>query len=233
MTELIWKDIVAARWFLAILIPFYLLQLAATVSQAPIFYLFTLLFTILLAFGSIGLEDHHGTESLWCSLPVTRRHVVLARYLSTGLGVFLGLAMSWLVGQGVMRLAVMRAVLNSGQPPGLQGYAALFILLALLSAVFLPCYFRLGAGKGLIVFSAIGVALLIVIPLLLQLVFFLAGYSNPLLDPELLRRRAAEMGTAQRERLAHLAMGVMTVLAMAATLLSAGLSVRFYEKRDL
>jgi ABC-type transport system involved in multi-copper enzyme maturation permease subunit len=233
MTELILKDIVAAHWILAIMIPFYALQLAATISMAPIFYLFTLIVTTLLAFGSIGLEDHHGTESLWCSLPMTRRHVVLARYLTTGLGMLLGLAMSWLVGLGVSRLAIVRADPNSVAPPGLPGYAALFILLALIASVFLPCYFRFGAGKGLIVFSAIGVGLLIVIPMLVQLVLFVAGYSNPLLDTELLRRRAAEIGAAERERLAHLAIGVMTVLATAATLLSAGLSIRFYEKRDL
>jgi hypothetical protein len=127
----------------------------------------------------------------------------------------------------------VRAGPDSVPPPGWQGYAILFILLAVLAAGFLPCYFRFGGGKGLIVFSAIGVGLLIVIPMLVQLVLFLAGYSNPLLDPELLQRRAAKFGAEERERLAHLAMFVIAVLSTVAVLLSAGLSVRFYEKRDL
>lgn len=232
MTELVWKDIMVVRWFLVILIPFYAIQLA-TFVQTPLFFLVTASFTALLGFGSIAFEDRQNTESLWCSLPVTRREVVLARYLSTGLGIFLGLAVSWLVGRIIAQLADAEGGRDAATPPGLQAYVGLFILLGLFAAVFLPCYFRFGAGKGLLVFSAIGVGALIVIPVLLQLALLFAGYSNSLLDPELWAGGTAGIGPEERERLAHWAIGVTAVLVTAAVLLSAALSVRFYEKRDL
>ena len=233
MIELIWKDIVVARWFLVFLIPLYALQLAIMVSQAPLFFSVTLLFTGLLGFGSIGLEDQQNTESLWCSLPVTRREFVLARYLSTGLGLFLGLALSWLIGRAAARPAVVEAGRDAVPAAGPLTYAALLILLAFLAAAFLPCYFRFGAGKGLVIFSAIGVGALIVIPLMLQLALFLAGYTNPLLDSELWRRGAENFGAGERARLMRGAVGGMAALAGVTVLVSAGLSVRFYEKRDL
>jgi len=233
MTDLVWKDIMAVRWFLALLIPFYALQLAVSVAYAPMFFLETALFTALLVFGPIGLEDHQNTESLWCSLPVTRRQVVLARYASTLLGLSLGLAVSCLVGRAVAHFAVLGEGRSSAPTPSLQGYAVLFIFISLLAAVFLPCYFRLGAGKGLMAFSAIGIGALILVPALLQLVLFLAGYSSSLLDPELWRGAADRLAAGDRSRLAYRAIAGMAAAALAAVFISAGLSVLFYEKRDL
>jgi ABC-type transport system involved in multi-copper enzyme maturation permease subunit len=233
MTDLVWKDIVVARWVLILLIPFYVLQLAFTASQAPIFFIFTTLFTGLLGFGSIGLEDHQNTESLWCSLPVTRRDVVLARYLSTALGLLLGLGLSWSIGRATTLWMGTAARGGSAASTGFLVYAALFALLVLLAAVFLPCYFRFGAGRGLVVFSAIGIGVLIVAPLLLQLALLLAGYGNPLMDPEVWRRGAEELDAEEGIRLARRVVAGLTVLACGAALLSAGLSVRFFEKRDL
>ena len=233
MIELVWKDLVVARWFLVFGLPLYALQLALTASQAPVFFIFTTVFSGLLGFGSIGLEDRQNTESLWCSLPVTRREVVLARYLSTGLGLLLGLGLSWSIGRVAARLMGAAADGDASVPTGLLAYAALFALLALLAEVFLPCYFRFGAGKGLVVFSAVAVGVLIVAPLLLHLALLLAGYGNPLMDPEVWRRGAEKLRAEEGARLAQRVVGGMAVLACGAVLLSAGLSIRFFEKRDL
>jgi hypothetical protein len=233
MIDLVWKDIVVARWILVFLIPLYALQLGVMASQALVFLFLTLLFTGLLAFGPIGLEDHQNTECLWCSLPITRREVVLARYLSTGLGLLLGLALSWLIGRVAAPQVVVGAGRDAAPSPGLLAYAGLAVLLAFLAAAFLPCYFRFGAGRGLVVFSAIGVGALIVTPLVLQLTLFLAGYTNPLLDPELWRRGAEKIGADEGARFVQRVIGGLGALASGAVLVSAGLSVHFYEKRDL
>jgi len=233
MIDLVWKDLVAARWFLILLIPFYVLQLAATASQAPIFFVFTALFTGLLGFGSIALEDQQNTELLWCSLPVTRRDVVLARYLSTGLGLLIGLGLSWSVGRAAAQWMGAAARSEAAASAGYLIYGALFVLLALIAAVFLPCYFRFGAGRGLVVFSSIGIGVLIVAPLLLQLALLLAGYGNPLMDPEVWRRGAEKFDAEEGVRFAQRVIAGLAVLASGATLLSAGLSVCFFQKRDL
>ena len=66
-----------------------------------------------------------------------------------------------------------------------------------------------------------------------RVVLFLAGHSNLLLDPDLWRARMAGFGAEERERLVRWAFGVMALRATVAVPLSAGLSVMFYEKRDL
>jgi len=230
--KLILKDLVAARWLLIILIPFYVLQLATFTYAAPLFLLATLVFTALLGFGSIGLEDHQNTETLWCSLPVDRREVVLGRYLSVLLGVTFGIVLSWLTNLIVAGLAGASAR-NSIIFPDPWRHAALLVFMVLLAGVFLPCYFRFGASKGLAVFSALGIGALIVFSLPTQLAFYLAGHSRLLADPELWRETAAKFSAAERARLAHLVIGILALLASAAFLVSAGLSIRFYEKRDL
>jgi ABC-type transport system involved in multi-copper enzyme maturation permease subunit len=231
--ELVWKDLVAARWFLALLILFYSLQLAIMSYQVPLFILMTLLCTALLGFGSIGMEDVQNTESLWCSLPVTRREVVLARYLSTCTGLVLGLALSWLIGRLATRILVSASGRESAAQLGLEAYAVLLIVLFLLAALFLPCYFRFGAGKGLMVFSFIGVAALLGIPLLAQLFLMLAGYADRFLDLEVWRGSTGRIDAAARMRLAHWALGIAGGITALALLISAGLSILFYDKRDL
>jgi ABC-2 type transport system permease protein len=233
MFEMVWKDVVAARWVLVFLIPFYAVWLAANISLVPMFWLATLLFTAILGFGSIGLEEKQGTEPLWCSLPVTRRDVVLARYLSTVLGLLVGLAMSLLIGRSLSGIAFLAGGPNSAPAFGLEVYAALSVLLILFAAAFLPCYFRYGAGKGLVVFSALAAGALIVISLLAQVALFLAGYSGPLPDAESWRNAAAAIGPEERKRLTRLAIGGMSLLSAVAFVLSAGLSVHFYQNRDL
>ncbi len=141
--------------------------------------------------------------------------------------------MSGLVSRIVARFAAAEAGGSAAQPAGLEAYAFLFTLLGLFAAVFLPCCFGYGAGKGLIVFSAVGVGALIVISLLLQLTFLLAGCSSSILDPELWVRSAAKFSAEEKDRLAHWTLGIMSLLMTAALLLSAGLSIRLYEKRDL
>lgn len=233
MIELVRKDLVVARWFLIFGIPLFALQLALTASLAPVFVIFTMVFTGLLGFGSIGLEDHQNTESLWCSLPVTRREVVLARYLSTGLGLLFGLGLSWSIGLAAAQLMGTGSNRDAAVSAGILAHATLFALLALLAAIFLPCYFRFGAGKGLVVFSAVAIGVLIVAPLLLHLTLLLAGYGNPLMDPQVWRRGAEKLRAEEGARLAQRVVGGLVVLASGAALASAGLSIRFFEKRDL
>lgn len=154
MLKLVLKDLLAARLILLLVVPLYAVQLLGLAGSPPAFLLATLLFTTGFAFGSIALEEAQNTEILWCSLPTSRRGIVFARYLTMLLGTSAGLGMSWAVGHLTSRW------MSSGTEEAsyhLQPtiYAALFLLLLLAGSIFLPCYFRLGAGRGLALFSII------------------------------------------------------------------------------
>ncbi|HXI03228.1 MAG TPA: ABC-2 transporter permease, partial [Candidatus Saccharimonadales bacterium] len=191
MLSLVLKDLVAGRRLLALILPLGVVQLATFAVVGPIFLLGALVFTSLLAFGSIALEELQGTETLWSSLPVTRGQIVLARYLTVLIGILTGLCLSWAAGQTVIRLGSGPA----GAPAlvGLRAHAFLISLLLLAAALYLPLLFRFGASKGFLVFSALSVGLLLVLTVAGQGILLLKGYSNPLMDPETWKTAGPEL----------------------------------------
>ena len=132
VAALVWKDIVAARLVLAIALPMYLLQLWSMRTVIPAYLIVVTVFGGLFAFGSIVLEETQRTERLWLSLPVSRSEIVLARYVSTSFGLALALVPAWLFARDFVLPLV----------------AQLFVF-ALSASVFLPAYFRWGAGRAL------------------------------------------------------------------------------------
>ncbi len=231
MFELMRKDLIAARWLLVILVPFYVLQLAAFSSSASMFFLTTFIFSALLGFGSVGMDDYENTETLWCSLPVARSQVVLGRYLSAVIGMITGLVLSWLT--GVMVRAIGAGGSDQVLSHGPWTQVSIFAMMALLAAVFLPCYFRFGAGKGLLVFSALAVGALILLSLAIPLTLLLAGQASLLTDAARLREMAAKISDAEREQMVQTVTAFLAVLSLVLLLFSSGLSVRFYDRRDL
>jgi hypothetical protein len=235
MLSLVWKDVEAARRPLLLVIVLGVFQLASFATFGPVFLPAALVFSGLLAFIPIPVEEVQGTEILWNSLPVTRGQIVGARYLSVLAGILAGLGTSWVVGQTVTRLVPSGA---SGTAPfvGLGAHALLFSFLALASALFLPLYFGFGAGRGMIVFSAVAVGALLFLPVLGQVVLFMKGYSSPVLDPGTWK----EVGPEIREKIAAwlaprigrilVLLAGFSALAMA---FSALVSRRLYEARDL
>lgn len=235
MLSLVWKDVEVARRWLLLVIPLGLLQLATFASFGPIFLPAVFFFAGLLAFGSIPLEEGQRTESLWNSLPLTRGQIVMARYLSVLVGMTVGLGLSWSVGQVTTR--IMPAGTGGPSPfVGFHAHALVFMLLALASAAFLPFYFRCGAGRGLILFSATAVGALLILSVLLQIVLHVKGYSSPILDPGSWKEAApelqAKLAAWLRPRLGRIA-GFFVGLSVCAMALSSLISWKLYETRDL
>ncbi len=235
MLRLVWKDAMAARTLLLVGLPLYLFQIATFAAFGPGFLLGAFAFTSLLAFGSIAMEELQGTEPLWCSLPLGRAQVVGARYLTAIAGSVLGLAISWSAGQAVTRLISLP---NRGASPfvSLATHAVLLALLLFVAAFFLPFYFRFGAGRGLVWFSAWGVGVLVALSLAIQAALFLAGASNPLLDPAIWREGrispdAGMIAWLDRSR-SWLVVGWLCLAAVTLAI-SAKVSQRIYEQRDL
>ena len=192
MLDLVWKDVVAARRLLWLILPLGGVQIAVMSFVPAIYLMATLTFCALLAFGSIAVEEYQRTELLWNSLPVTRGEFVTARYLTTLIGIVAGLALSWALAQTVTRLA---SDVTDG-PAGLLSLDAHAVLLGFLvfgAAVYQPLYFRFGAGRGLLYFSAIAVAELVIVSLVAQLALSATGYPSPAVDPEAWRALMMEM----------------------------------------
>lgn len=235
MLDLVWKDLVAARRVLLLAVPLFVFQTATFAGFGPALLLSTFLFTALFAFGSIALEEIQGMEPLWGSLPLRRGQIVGARYLTTVLGCVMGLAMSWAVGQAATRL-VFRAAAEASPFVGVAAHLALLAQLLFAAAFFLPFCFRFGAGRGALLFSAWAMGALVALSVGGQALLYLAGRANPLLDPAFWTDKGMlpEPGTLQwLDRGWRWILGGWVLLAAGAIAVSAKLSQRLYERRDL
>jgi ABC-type transport system involved in multi-copper enzyme maturation permease subunit len=231
MLSLVWKDVVAARRLLWLVLPLGAVQLAVMSFVPSMYVMAALTFAALLALGSIAIEQYQGTELLWNSLPVSRGQFVAARYLTTLVGIVAGLGLSWALAQAVMRMASSAAdgpaVLLS-----LSAHAVLFGLLVFAVAVYLPLYFRFGAGRGALYFSAIAGAGLLITFLVTQQVLAAKDYPSPTADPEAWRALTMSLMDWVAPRFGRLLAGFVgaAALAMGVSLL---VSRRVYEARDL
>lgn len=234
MLDLIWKDFVAARRFLLLVIPLGGVQLAVLASTPPIYPIAALTFAALLGFGSIALEASQRTELLWNSLPVTRDDFVTARYLVALIGITGGLLLGWILAQ----LAALPVSLPALGPAftNFSAHALMFGILVLSAAVFLPLHFRFGPGRAVIFFSAVALSAVVLVSLLAQAILSAKGYPSPISDAEAWRMRGPEMARDLIEwtapRLGRL-LGLFTAISIVALGISWGVSCRVYKTQDL
>lgn len=96
---------------------------------------------MVLVFMPLGKDDKHRTDALYCSLPVTRREIVIARYVSV------------LIMIGVVALVCVAThfvlhpeVFSGGMGAGtLKEVGAGMFFLAMFCSVLYPIYFKFGA----------------------------------------------------------------------------------------
>lgn len=235
MASLIWKEFVAARLLLWLVIPVGAVQLTVMASTPPLYPLAALTVAALLAFGSIALEETQRTELLWNSLPVTRGELVTARYLTVLIGMTVGLALGWAIAQVAVRPLATNAA-GSAAFTGLAAHAFMFGVLAFAAAVFLPLYFRLGAGRGVVSFSAVAVGALIIASLAGHALLSAKGYPSPISDPaewkEIWPELSARLAGWVAPRFGWL-LGLFVGSSVITLLVSWGISTRVYETRDL
>jgi len=211
IVNLVYKDVVAARWLLLAALPIYALQLVTLDASPPVTLALAFIFSALFASGSLAIDEVQGTEVTWCSLPVDRGTLVVARYATVTLGILLGLGPCAAI---------------SGKTVGLGALVVLFFMLQSTAALFLPCYFRFGAGRGLMVFAV--VTLVIVVALTLAGALF-AAITDADLTPDRERIVALE---AWFEAVRVIVTVALIVTALAATAGSAALAIRWYAARD-
>ena len=149
MLSLIYKDLRVGLPFLVVLVVMFILGSAGAV-RAPVYFWVSLVFAATLMLGLSQMDWRHGVDRFVHSLPVSRDLVVYARYGSALLGGALTLAIAAIA--GVLRGAALDTVGRAWPRLVSVDVALAWVLLfALIVALYLPCYFRWGHGKGYII----------------------------------------------------------------------------------
>ena len=161
MVRLAAKDLRLGAVYLWAILPVYLGYGAALFVSTQAYYLVSGVFAFALMVGLVLLDTRYRGDLLLLSLPVTRRAVVLGRYL-TAVVLLIGGAAACL---GYARL--LGALFPLGRPAStldemLRGIGAYAVAAALFVCVYFPLYYRLDAGKALYVLAAAMLGLLLV-----------------------------------------------------------------------
>lgn len=151
------------------------------------------------------------------SLPVRRREIVLAKYLSTFLYIAIGLVGTtlFMVALGVAGLEFLSRM------PGLQDIAGTLAGAVLLNSIYYPLYFKFGALK-VRYFNM----------LLFLLIFFLPSFLVEYLKSHYSREAVASLVTAVLNTPGWLQGSAVAVLLLAALLVSLALSLRIYKNKE-
>jgi len=132
MISLIRKDFYLLQRAMLIWIVAYIAFIAVNFSSpllkiVPVFMVFFLLAS------ALAMDDRNNLDPLYCSLPLKRSTIVIARYVFSFLIMFAGLLLSWLASHVV-----------PGKPLSLRAIFATFLGTAFFLALFFPLNYRFG-----------------------------------------------------------------------------------------
>ena len=157
MLELCRKDVLITRVFWIPALFSYIVISTAFYERGLIFIFVNAVLTFSMVFSILIIDDKYRVEPFFISLPLKRRKVVYARYLSSGFIILLGLVLYFFTSfllDSFIPIDIIDIVdfMPLISPAG----AAVFLIPAvLLTLIFLPMYFRLGLGKALLFFPAV------------------------------------------------------------------------------
>jgi hypothetical protein len=231
MIGLLLKDFKVGALFLWLIGLIYLLVVVQFVvfgHDAPLFLASIALAASLVA-SVLAVEWRVEADRLVCSLPISRSIIVRARCLSILAAGAVSLVL-WVTGGLIGETLVGRA--GSGAPlwATFEGVVGFCLIIVVLAALYMPCYFRFGIGKGSAVFA------FLLIPLAAAEVAgsLAAGSLGPRAAVDAVPGSLVRHAAAQ----AHHSLGAIGALVLCslvgAALLwaSVALSTRFYEKRE-
>lgn len=224
MLKVMYKDFVLNRRALfvnwAVFGGFFVYMAAQEHSSVQVFMVFVSLMCSFAGIGAMAREDAYRATALGCSLPVTRRTIVAARYASTGVLTVVGLA-----GATVLFLVLPFSQFTAHELFSSRALLVVLTTVGLIMAFMLPFTIRFGMA-GLMIFLVITQVIGIVLFMLVQI----SGSSGD-------KRLARTIAQALRD--AHAALGspafeLTGVLALALLLaLSLGASVLLFDRREL
>jgi len=219
--NLLFKDLlIQKKNFLFAL--FYLVFLIFIFREPPlsdaVYSTNTVVIVYLFTMHASSYDDKNRSEVLLNSLPVRRREIVLAKYLSTFLYAVIGLAGTILF-MAVLGVAGLKSL---GRMPGLQEIAGSLSGAVLLNSVYYPLYFK---------FDAMKVRFLSII--VFVLIFFLSGFLVGYLKSHSSGEGAAGLVTAALNTPGWLQGCAVAVLLLAALLVSLAMALRIYKNKEL
>jgi len=154
MLELYRKDVLITRVFWIPVLFSYIVISTAFYERGLIFIFVNAVLTFSMVFSILIIDDKYRVEPFFISLPLRRRKVVYARYLSSGFIILLGLVLYFFT-SFLLDLFIPIDMVDFRPLISPAGTAFFLILAGLLTLIFLPMYFRLGLGKALLFFPAV------------------------------------------------------------------------------
>jgi len=154
MLKLCWKDVLITRVFWIPALFSYIVISTAFYERGLIFIFVNAVLTFSMVFSILIIDDKYRIEPFFISLPLKRREVVYARYLSSGFIILLGLVLYFFT-SFLLDSFIPIDIVDFMPLISPEGAAVFLIPVVLLTLIFLPMYFRLGLGKALLFFPAV------------------------------------------------------------------------------
>jgi hypothetical protein len=233
MLNLFIKDVKVGAIFLWAAVPLYLVTALQASRSGGGFFWINVTCASLLLVGVSMLDWKNDAEPFVHSLPVTRAMVVRARYVTSILVGLLSLAVGSAIGAARAMILTMRGEPWPRWVAGDVGLAFVLVF-AFIAAVYLPCHFRWGFGKGNVAAAVVFAAAVIATDILGPAVTGPAGGSGG--GPALagLPPGQVTQGVARLAQGCGLVPAGLIVLGLAAALLwaSARVAVRACRRHE-
>ena len=220
MLKLLVRDLRIVVWDLWLLAAIYAVMAIQASRHAQAFFVVGVALAAVLVVAVPAMEWMFDADRFVCSLPVSRARLVLGRYLSAFAAITVGLAV-WMGSAVLLSRRFAGADPKLSQWVSLEGAVAYCVILTLLVALFFPCYFRYGLGKGAAVFALSVMALGGILAGLRWMARAALGDVPP--DPT----------GVDLDAVLAIARLVWIVIVGGLTMGSAALSIRFYRQREL
>lgn len=232
MLDLIKKDLIISKNFIFIILPFYFLYAAVMFRFDNVYLLVNMMFTMFLSAGITIIEDRYPADLFLLSLPVDRKTLVKARYLSSlitaGIGMILYLGYGFILDRLFKDKTTMFVELLT--PESIVVFATVLLIML---AVFYPYYYKWGLWKGMVVLS---VTFMLVYMACSSFLFAASGFVGASGWGEFFRSpgKALIRGVILVEQAVGRSVMLSLVLFLAGCVvyLSMMLSVRVYRKRE-
>lgn len=163
MFNLVLKDLVIQKKYILLSV-MYPLIFSATMfngtdgSSSTGFVVIPIMIAYILLIGACGHDDKNKADMLLNSLPINRIDLVIAKYLSTFVFIFIGLGITFMVTAALNFLGVIH--LNTLM--SLEGVVGASISIIILSSLFFPINFKFGYQKARYVNTMLFMAMFIV-----------------------------------------------------------------------
>lgn len=227
MINLVWKDLLILKRFLwlAPLYGFFAFFAFSTMPDGGL-SASTVAVTYMFILQAITQDDKNKSEIMLNSLPLGRRDIVLAKYLSVFLYAALGI-LSFLLAHGLV--TVIGIPISISQVSSEEIFGALIAMVVMIS-IYFPIYFKFGYLRSRMVGMILLMASFFLVPMVALIVHRFGGVNSPTWQS--IRVSTQKMAGWLQTQADWQIVSYLSAIALILMALSALLSLRFYTKRE-